>query len=153
MILTQTIEEFKGLGDELVKTIQLAIDEKGKTASGKTKRAIKNEIQLTASGVDQNFTAPSHWKYLGNGRGPGKPPPVQSIKDWLKNKQGVQELNAYAIAKKIGKEGSRDYRLKRPNIFIEEVEGFAPKFTAVLSSGLRKDITQEIYQELIKLEK
>jgi hypothetical protein len=50
-------------------------------------------------------------------------PPVQTIQAWLTAK-GLT-LNAWAIAKKMAKEGSRDFRLKRTNIFTDEIDGWA----------------------------
>lgn len=64
-----------------------------------------------------------HIYYLVHGRGPGKFPPVNNIRDWVRNKLGVEdaEVNsiAYLIGKKISEEGTEIYKDKSKGIDID----------------------------------
>lgn len=105
--------------DVLKGKIQQGMEARGKNATGGTSKRI---AVLSSGGADfaqAQLEADGQWKYVGNGRGPGAPPPVQNIKDWIQAR-GLK-LNAYAVAKKIGKQGSFDFRRKRTNVFLDEI--------------------------------
>jgi hypothetical protein len=55
-----------------------------------------------------------YFYYLDHGRGPGKFPPVDKIRDWVSSKLGItgKEINsiAYLIGRKISNEGSEIYK-------------------------------------------
>jgi hypothetical protein len=63
--------------------------------------------------------ANENWKWMGNGRGPGRMPPVQNIQRWVEAR-GLT-ISAWAVAKRIAKEGSKDYRMKNANIFEQSI--------------------------------
>lgn len=67
----------------------------------------------------------AHYTYqLVNGRKPGKMPPVEMIKNWVQDKgiaRGKEATGlAWAISKKIAKEGTKYYRQGGTNL-IEDV--------------------------------
>lgn len=134
--------------DKLKKNIQLAMVERGKNATGNTSRRIS---VLPSGGTDYGqaaLEADSQWKFVGNGRGPGGTPPVQNIRNWIQAR-GLS-LNEYALANKIAKQGTRDFRLKRTNVFLEEIKPWekneVPKAEQQLADNLGDRVTSLIDQ-------
>lgn len=61
--------------------------------------------------------------YLDTGRAPGKFPPVQNIRDWVRLKLGIsgRDLNSvsFLIGRKLANEGSGIYRNKAKGIQLD----------------------------------
>lgn len=64
------------------------------------------------------FHAPEYWKWVENGRGPGKNPPIKAIEDWITIKhitpypssRGVlptKKQLAFLISRAIGRDGTK----------------------------------------------
>lgn len=110
---------------ELVSGIIKVMTTRKKVATGGTRDSMTTEvnsydnIQGNTFGITARLAANANWKWVGNGRGPGAPPPVTSIQRWIDAK-GLS-LNAWAVARKIGAEGSADYRAKRTNVFEDGI--------------------------------
>jgi hypothetical protein len=110
---------------ELQRGITEVMTTRNKVATGGTRDSMTTEVnsyenlQGNTFGITARLAANANWKWVGNGRGPGGPPPVTSIQRWIDAK-GLS-LNAWAVAKKIGAEGSADYRAKRTNVFEDGI--------------------------------
>jgi hypothetical protein len=61
-----------------------------------------------------------YWKYVGSGRGPGGMPPVSRLAEWVQ-RAGVA-VSPWALAKSIAKHGTRDFRLKKANVFTSAID-------------------------------
>jgi hypothetical protein len=102
--------------DESAELIRKAIREKNVSgfgppnASGRTAASV--EVVDTAKGGQ--VLADKALQYIIYGRGPGKFPPVQAIRDWIRDKGIKTDLPvnslAFLIARKIANEGSATYR-------------------------------------------
>lgn len=98
----------------------------GFDASGRLSRSIRSQVSggPIASGF---IEALGYWRYVGNGRGPGKMPPVSPLIAWAKSK-GLAATDAqaqaigWAVARNIAKEGSLDHQLKGRNQFELAIE-------------------------------
>lgn len=64
------------------------------------------------------FHAPDYFKYVENGRGPGKNPPIKAIEDWItikhitpyptaKGKLPTKKQLAFLISRAIGRDGTK----------------------------------------------
>ena len=110
---------------ELVQGIGAIMDERRKVATGETKRSMTTEVnsyenlQGQTFGITARLSANANWKWVGNGRGPGGMPPVQNIQRWIDAK-GLS-LSAWAVAKRIAKDGSLDYRRGNTNVFDDGI--------------------------------
>lgn len=67
---------------------------------------------------------PGHIQYAKYGRGPGKPPPIDPIMQWVSQKgivSGKRNIKgaAIAIAKSIGEKGTKNYVKNAPNALEE----------------------------------
>jgi hypothetical protein len=122
---------------DLVGRIREEANERGKVASGKTLASLRTSVQSAPGFVVGTLTGGSWWRYVGNGRGPGGIPPIEPIRAWIQSK-GLS-LSPYAVALKMAREGSRDYRLKRTNIFTDSIAAWEDSdvLEAVGDAGLK----------------
>lgn len=110
---------------ELVQGIGTISAERKKVATGDTLRSVTTEvnsyenIQGNTFGITARLSANSNWRFVGNGRGPGGMPPIANIERWVQAK-GLT-LSAWAVAKKIARDGSADYRAGRTNVFEDGI--------------------------------
>ena len=84
-------------------------DPKG-TATGATKRSITVSPPYTSGGYTRVKVGPttkySWWLHFG--RRPGKFPPMQAIRDWVKEKHIPEEM-AFPIARSIAEKGTQPF--------------------------------------------
>ena len=90
-------------------------------------------VDVGAGYVEGSLLANDYWRYVGNGRGPGQMPPVQKIADWIQ-RAGL-DLSAWAVARKIAKEGSRAHRRGEANVFMSAAEAWE-------ASGVMRDVEE-----------
>jgi phage gpG-like protein len=100
---------------------------------------LKNNITTS---YDNNTTShkismPYYAIYVDAGRGPGKQPPLQKIKDWCSYKR-IDERYAFPIARKIGQEGLPSHPFLY--IYLEEL----PSLIEELQKVLKKEIILNI---------
>lgn len=103
-IITASLEECR-------KSILANLVTAGKVASGRTGKSLKVEGVSIAGG---KLTGWEFYQVWETGRKPGKRPPIKPILEWVLirvTSDPVQARNiAYAIATKIGREGTKLYR-------------------------------------------
>ena len=105
---------------ELVTGIGTISAERKKVATGVTLRSITTEVNSIAGvGLQGRMSANTNWRYVGNGRGPGRMPPVDNIRRWIEAR-GLS-LSAWAVAKRIAREGSKDHRQGNANVFEQGI--------------------------------
>lgn len=124
--------------------IQATLDARKKVATGNTRDRL---VVLPSGGAGSGFgqaalEADSHWKYVGNGRPPGGMPPLQSIRNWIQAK-GLS-LNEYAVARKIAKEGSKDFRFKNKNVFLDRIRAWEKNEMVKAEDQLAKLMEQRV---------
>lgn len=99
---------------DLVGRIREEATERGKVATGQTLNSLRTSVLATPSFVAGTLTGAENWRWWGNGRGPGRMPPIGPIETWV-HARGL-DISPWAVAKKIAREGSRDFRLGRQNV-------------------------------------
>ena len=107
---------------QLRANVQAGMADRGKNATGNTSQ----RIDVLAFGSDSTgeaaMEADSHWKFVGNGRAPGGRPPIAKMRQWIAAR-GLS-ISPYALAEKIAREGTMDYRLGRTNVFLDEIDAW-----------------------------
>lgn len=70
-------------------------------------------VTVTVGDLEVTLHLPPYWRYLENGRGPGKFPPPEAIRNWIevkhiipRNDTTVPQLT-YLISRKIAREGTK----------------------------------------------
>ena len=136
----------EGAMGKLRENIRAAMEDRGKNATGGTSQRI-NVATSGGNGSGQaSLLMDQNWRYLGNGRGPGKPPPIGSIRAWIAAR-GLP-LNAFALAHSIGKRGSLDFRRRNKNIPLEEIAAWrtdeAREATEEFADNLKQQVIETI---------
>lgn len=103
---------------------------------------------------DFKFTlfTPSHIQFAKYGRAKGKQPPVEDILEWVKRK-GIkfdntsEEGTAWAIAKSIAKNGTKNYVPNAPNAMDEAIKNNLQKFNEQISKVAKEVIVKDEMRE------
>lgn len=123
----------------------------GKKATGNLINNIKSYVTWNGSILSVSFDMPDYWVYVENGRRPGKFPPLDKIKQWIKVKPVLPRAGkngkiptenqlAYLIGRKIATKG-----IKGTHSFAKTMNNFqlTQKLTTELSKLIQKDIFAE----------
>lgn len=138
---------------DIADDVLLRIEGGGYNASGAMKRSIGTEVVESIATTGTLFAA-DYWRYIGNGRGPGKMPPIAPLVRWAKDK-GLASTDkaatglAFAVAKSIARDGSLDHQLGGKNQFSEAILAAQDKVPDVLTAFL-KDIEDPVISQFNK---
>lgn len=94
----------KDFGTVTVREMKKKLKASGKVASGDLYNSINYQIVDNGDTLSLAFAMEDYGQYVNEGRKPGKFPPLNAIKKWLKIK-GIDEDAAFPIAKHIEREG------------------------------------------------
>jgi len=137
-IVSAVAEEVSKRGGTMIIRIKQDLRSAGKSATGDLINETKGETTINGNVVLFEGKAPDYYEFVDKGRRAGAtPPPVKPINAWIRQK-GL-DLNAYAVAKSIGKKG-----IKATNIYSENVEQFIKDID--LTEGVRREIIKDIKQ-------
>ena len=64
------------------------------------------KVNVFSSDEKVSIVMPGYTKYMNEGRGPGKRPPMEALAVWMREK-GIAEQAYWGIANKIAKEGTQ----------------------------------------------
>ena len=135
----------------LIQTYKSLLIRDGKKATGNLIKSIRPlDIEYSNNQVTLSISLASYWKYVENGRKPGKFPPMNNILDWIKIKQVIpRPMNglkpptepqlAFLIARKIARDG-----IKPGNQFEEALKLTWTKWEQTISDAISKDLNQAI---------
>lgn len=127
-------------GQMLIRNLQKDLEVKKTNASSTLSKSLKFVTEVNQTSVIGTLYAEGYWVFVNEGRNPGKRPPVESIKQWIKDKP--IELNditetqlAFLIARKIGKKGTKGTKVFTNN-------------TTVIANNLQKELPKELSETL-----
>ncbi len=142
--------------DRVIEGIGADAQSKGQKAPIDSFRHVQDNEQGQLIGAD-------YFKYLVYGRGPGKMPPTDNIQEWVEkniknttreNKDGTFSIVpfasvAYAIAYKIGKEGTDIWQGKKKGIdFLGVMEKNMPDLLKALARNEVLNIATSLRQAI-----
>ena len=123
------------IGKEMVAEAKKNLEIQGRKASGELIRSVNYAVNKNDNGtwtleIVINPPGDRYVQYTEIGRPPGRQPPVDNIKQWIREKAiGIPQSAAWPIAKTIGKKGYRG----RP-VFVP----LARKYEPVLGQELQE---------------
>lgn len=113
--LQQVLDDFT---KDVADTYKSLLLRDGKKATGELISSIKPMTPLLVNGTFQcSLSLAPHWKYVENGRWPGRFPPIENILEWVKVKPELARPNrldrkelapkqlAFLVARKIATKG------------------------------------------------
>lgn len=127
-----------------------------KDVRGELQPWTSNKIELTVGRKRTSLEIPSHIQFARYGRKAGKQPPVSAILEWVK-KEGIatdpkeQLGTAFAIAKSIGKNGTRNYIAGAPDFVEEVIKKFEDDFIEDVVSVTSDDVAEQVIDRLKKV--
>ena len=114
------------------------------SASGKLLNSIRYKLIEGKDTISIAYLLEDYWRYVDEGRKPGKQPPLSVIKKWTQLK-GIPESAAYPIARKIGKVG-----IKPTWFFTKAVTKNEKKFLYEVEKTMAKDMANNLRKILKK---
>lgn len=148
-------EALETYGQVLEDTYREEIARTGAFASGRLFDSIHHIVTVEDHTIDLSLSLEDYWKWVEEGRGPGKFPPLQKIEEWIRIKPVApypdargripsnQQL-AFLIGRKIAEEGTEGKHLL--DISIESTQDWI----ALIEEAIDLDIEEEL-DEILKL--
>ena len=119
-------------------------------ATGALSASVDVNTALLPTETVGTMTALGYWKTAGSGTPPGGPVRVSDIQTWLDAK-GL-DFSAWAIARRIRRIGSKDFREGNPNAFLTAIETWetGPALEGLEELGANKygDATVSLFNNL-----
>lgn len=135
---------------QLRANVQAGMEARGKNATGNTSA----RIDVLSFGSDTTGEAAlesdSHWKFVGNGRGPGGRPPIAKLRQWIQAR-GLS-ISPYALAERMAQEGSRDFRLGRSNVFLDEIDAWEDRDVPQAEARFAEEAEKRALQTIDEVE-
>lgn len=144
-------ELFSDFGDTLIQEIRDAMAAGEINATGKSSDSLRyeaSEDHFTLYG-DKSFV------WMEQGRAPGGQPPLDNIVDWVEAKgiqpdEGTQESLAWAIVKKIEREGTKAFQSgKRRDVYSSVItQARIDAFITIVSARIGRSVKTDLLYQL-----
>lgn len=105
---------------ELKSGILAGMIQRDKNATGRTSRSIE-VVTTGGEGFTQgNLIANDNWRTVGSGSPPRTLANIQDLQEWQRARK--VNINVYFLQRLIYAQGSKDFRERNRNVFIEEID-------------------------------
>lgn len=132
---------------DLADVIKARIVERGKHATGMAEFLTTATTSNDGKVVLGLAYGPSYFPWLGSGRGAGKAPPIDALAAWAKAKGLTSDDKearsiGYLISRKIAREGSKDKRDGKANIYEQAIDEFVNAGKLDAAQSAEQDLAQ-----------
>lgn len=144
--LQRVLGEF---AQELRNTYQDNLIRDDKIASGNLLNSIDYKVQYDDRAIWVELHLEDYYKWVENGRGPGKFPPPDKILEWIRIKPVIpddrgrklptEQQLAYLIGKKIAEEG-----IEPGNQLHNAMDNIFPQFEEKIDEAIAQDVNEAI---------
>lgn len=149
-------EALETYGQVLEEQYREQIASTGAFASGKLFDSVHHIVTVEDHTIDLSLSLEDYWKYVEEGRKPGKFPPLDKIEEWIRIKpvapypdsRGRVPSNkqlAFLIGRKIAEEGTEGRHL------LDNAIESTQDWMEIIEQAISKDIEIEIDEFLKKL--
>lgn len=152
--LTEVLERF---ADRFMELARRYLQDNGTNASGELSQSLDKIIEIGEDSFSVKISLADYWKYVEEGRGPGKFPPPPAIRNWIEVKPvqpypdsrgripTVDQLT-FLIGRKIAEEGTE------PQPFFEPAKEQAVReFSAAIDQAIEADVDEYIEEQVVKM--
>jgi hypothetical protein len=111
-------------------------------------------VEVNGTTLSVSFNLEDYWKFVEYGRRPGKRPPMDAIRNWIKVKPIVPDpINgkipttnqlAFLISRKIGMEGTKAQRPLEKAVYSDSMELLISQLKNEIVGQLNEQISNEI---------
>lgn len=139
--------------NEVINVLIRKYDELGLRASSEWAESLEVRIDNSIAGT---ILGTEYTEQLVHGRESGTPPPIDPIQKWVQNKLGITGKRgrsiAFAVANKIGKEGTEIFKKGGTDLLeVLDEKSTMEIFTAVIVEYYRDSITNNLVENLKSL--
>lgn len=137
------------LGDRLIDIYRKNLAQTDTNASGALGNTINYIVEKDDLTYSVDINIEDYWKYIEEGRRPGKFPPVESIRNWVRIKPVIprpfsgklptENQLVYLIGKKIQEEGTEGKHLMQ--LSLEELE---MNWMQLIDAAIQKDLENQV---------
>ncbi len=130
-------------GKEIVAELRKELISHGKQATGTLVKGLESKVRFDGARAVIEVFAEDYFRFVDQGRKPGRFPPVDKIKAWLRVK-GISEKAAFPIGRKIATEGIKGIKILNPTIDSVTV-AFLPKYESEMEKILGAVMVNDIF--------
>lgn len=141
-------------GEMVVKEWREMMDRDGKNATGTLYNSIKYRVNITDDAYDVIFDLADYFQYVENGRGPGNFPPMDAIREWIRQKPVLpsedsngklpsEDQLAFLIGRKIANEG-----IPGTHYFESAKEISLLEFEEKINEAIEQDVMADIEKNI-----
>lgn len=126
---TLDLSGLKAIADDFVTSYKQSLESKGKVASGNLVKSIKSKVKIDGKYILVILNLEEYYRWVELGRKPGKFPPVDKIREWIRVKPILpQPINgklpttnqlSFLIGRSIARNG-----IKPTNALKESINNF-----------------------------
>lgn len=137
---TNLKKQLEILGVQSIGYITQILAENDKQVTGNLIKSLDFKVISDINGLFLQIVAAPYFKFVDEGRRPGKMPPIKPIQKWserrgIKIKNYTSQQTAFVIARSIGKKG-----IKPLNITNKLINNIIKNKETLIKSGAIKDI-------------
>ena len=139
--------------DNIANAYRQELTNQGKVASGRL-RDFTVEVVQDDKWFNIVFNLEHYWKYVENGRKPGKFPPINAIMEWIRvkpivphpmnNRVPTTKQLAFLIARSIAQNGIKPTHALQNTLANPQVENFIEQLCNYIIDQLEKQIDEDI---------
>ena len=156
------LDKIKLIANQIVELYRKQLESKGIPASGALGDTASVEVEMNGTKLVVSLNLEHYWKNVEFGRRPGKMPPIDNIKDWIRVKPVIPDARtgkipsaeqlAFMIARKIGIEGIPAKKpLEQTGLvytYTDGTHGFA-EATDLFIDAIKAEIVSQLKQQLL----
>lgn len=146
-------EALDAYGQVLEDEYREQIADKDAFASGRLFDSVKHIVQVNDTAIELSLELEDYWKWVEEGRAPGKFPPLDKIEEWIrvkpvapypdsKGKVPSNEQLAFLIGRKIAQEGTEGKHL------LEDAMESTRDWMELIEEGIDKDVREQLDEVL-----
>lgn len=145
------LDRIKQLSQGIVEQYRKILSDEGINASSTLSQTADIEVEFDGVVLRVSLLLEPYWKYVEYGRRPGKMPPIDNIKEWIRVKPIIPDSSsgrvpsanqlAYLIARKIGREGIPARHVINKTVYTDVTER--------IIEAIRAEIIQQLKQQYL----
>lgn len=120
-------------------------------STGSLYNTIRSQVINDDQSIDGDLILNDYWKYIEEGRKPGRFPNIQSIKNWIQRKSIIPkgdklpntEQLSFLISRKIARNG-----IQGKNLLEKAIEILERQYNNIIENSVTKDVEQTIDNQL-----
>jgi hypothetical protein len=144
------LTKIQQLANGIVEQYRKVLADEGINASSTLSNTADVVVELNGDMVVISLQLEEYWKYVEYGRRPGKMPPIDNIKEWIKVKPIIPDARtgkipsaeqlAFLIARKIGREGIPSRHPINKTVYTDVTEQIIDAIKAEIVTQLKQQL-------------